>query len=199
MLEFHGDTKIYRAGFEDRPGAEVRRRQQRPADARQNRRQELGPAEASGRGSRHRSGRPTCSSCRPRGRSRPASASSSDTPWQREFDASFPYTETPDQLSVDRGDQGRHAAAAADGPPALRRRRLWQNRAGHAGRVQGRRQRLPGGRAGADDDSGRAASADVYVADGGVSVHDRVAVPLLHAEGAEGRFSKGWPTARSTS
>jgi transcription-repair coupling factor (superfamily II helicase) len=32
--------------------------------------------------------------------SRPGIAFASDTDWQREFDASFPYTETPDQLSA---------------------------------------------------------------------------------------------------
>ncbi len=80
-----------------------------------------------------------CWSCRPRasrGRASPSpttrSGSASSTP-------SFPYRETPDQLAAIDVDQGRHAAAAADGPAALRRRRLRQDRSGDAGRVQGGR------------------------------------------------------------
>ncbi len=71
-------------------------------------------------------------------------------------------------------------ASAADGPAALRRRRLRQDRAGHAGGVQGGRRRLPGGRAGADDRAGRAAPPHVHRADGRVPLRDRRALPLLH-------------------
>ena len=80
-----------------------------------------------------------------------------DTDWQREFEAAFPYQETPDQLTAIERDQARHGAAAADGPPDLRRRRLRQDRAGHPRRVQGRRQRQAGRRPRADDRAGRAA------------------------------------------
>ena len=67
---------------------------------------------------------------------RPGIAFNHDSEWQREFDASFPYRETPDQLTAIAAIKSRHAAAAADGPPALRRRRLRQDRSRHAGRVQ---------------------------------------------------------------
>ncbi len=40
-----------------------------------------------------------CSKCRPRS-SRPGIAFPQDTEWQHEFDASFPYRETPDQLGT---------------------------------------------------------------------------------------------------
>ena len=56
-----------------------------------------------------------------------------------------------------RGHQARHARPAADGSPAVRRRRLRQDGNGHARRVQSRRRRLPGGLAGADYHSRRAA------------------------------------------
>ncbi len=52
----------------------------------------------------------------------------------------------------DRRSQGRHGGRAADGPPDLRRRRLRQDRGGHARRPQGGRGRQAGDDAGADDD-----------------------------------------------
>jgi transcription-repair coupling factor (superfamily II helicase) len=36
-----------------------------------------------------------------------------DSHWMTEFEAAFPYQETPDQLAADRGDQGRHGPAPA--------------------------------------------------------------------------------------
>ena len=68
---------------------------------------------------------------------RPGIAFPDDTEWQREFDAAFPYQETPDQLTAIDGDQARHAAAAADGSAAVRRRRFRQDGAGDSGGVQG--------------------------------------------------------------
>ena len=88
---------------------------------------------------------------------RPGIAFAEDTEWQQEFDASFPYAETADQLVVHRGHQGRHASTAAHGPAAVRRRGLRQDRSRHAGGVQGRRRRLAGGRARAHHGAGRAA------------------------------------------
>ena len=51
----------------------------------------------------------------------------------------------------DHRHQARHGVADADGPPALRRRRLRQDRSGDARRVQGGDGRQAGGVAGADD------------------------------------------------
>ena len=82
--------------------------------------------------------------------SRPGIAFPADTEWQREFDASFPYHETADQLTTIEADQARHVPGPADGPAAVRRRGLRQDGAGDAGGVQGGRCRLPGGGAGAD-------------------------------------------------
>ncbi len=115
-----------------------------------------------GRAGRHRSGRPTCSSCRPPAASRPGIAFPADTEWQREFDASFPYHETPDQLTAIDAIKRDMQPAAADGPAAVRRRGLRQDRAGDAGGVQGGRRRLPGGRARADHGAGRAAPPHVH-------------------------------------
>ncbi len=105
----------------------------------------------------------------------PASPFPHDTPWQTEFDAAFPYQETPDQLRAIDAIKDDMDPAAADGPAAVRRRRLRQDRGGDAGGVQGGRRRLPGGRAGADHRPGRAAPAHVHRADGRVPVRDRLA------------------------
>ncbi len=51
---------------------------------------------------------------------RPGIAFGTDTAWQQEFDASFPYQETADQLTRHRRDQARHAATAAHGPAIVR-------------------------------------------------------------------------------
>ena len=66
----------------------------------EHRRQGLGAAEGGGRGGGHRPGRRharAAGRARRRGRASPFRA---DTDWQREFDASFPYQETPDQLTA---------------------------------------------------------------------------------------------------
>ena len=60
-----------------------------------------------------------------------------DTHWQEEFEGAFEWDLTPDQVHRHRRHQARHGVADADGPPALRRRRLRQDRGGDAGRVQG--------------------------------------------------------------
>ena len=51
---------------------------------------------------RRRSARspPSSSSCTPPGRPPRATRSAPDTPWQRELEDAFPYTETPDQLAA---------------------------------------------------------------------------------------------------
>ena len=87
----------------------------------------------------------------------------------------------------DRARQGRHGARAADGPPDLRRRRLRQDRGRAARRVQGRRRRQAGARAGADDDPRPAALRHLLRAPEGLPVHHRARQPLPLGQGAEGR------------
>ena len=92
---------------------------------------------------------------------RPGIGFGPDTAWQREFDASFPYRETADQLSAIAAIKGdMHAPGPMD--------RLLcgdvgfgKTEAGDAGRLQGGRRRIPGVRAGADDDPGGAALAHI--------------------------------------
>ncbi len=64
-------------------------------------------------------------------------AFSADNEWMREFEDAFEYNETEDQDMRDRGRQARHGVVAAHGSPALRRRRLRQDRNRHARGVQG--------------------------------------------------------------
>ena len=78
----------------------------------------------------------------------------------------------------DRRDPGRHGVAAADGPAALRRRRLRQDRAGDAGGVQGGIRRVSGGDSGADDGAGAAALLQFPGAVRRLSLHDRRAQPV---------------------
>ncbi len=61
----------------------------------------------------------------------------SDTPWQQEMEASFPYEETLDQLARDRRGQARHGGRPPDGPARRGRRRLRQDRGRDPGGVQG--------------------------------------------------------------
>ena len=88
----------------------------------------------------------------------PGHAFGADTPWQRELEDAFPFTETPDQLVGDRRGQGRHGTAGADGPGDLRRRRVRQDRDRGAGGVQGGAGRQAGRGAGADDAAGRSST-----------------------------------------
>ena len=59
--------------------------------------------------------------------SRPGISFRVETEWQHEFDASFPFKETPDQLLALEAIKQDMQRAAADGPPALRRRGLRQD------------------------------------------------------------------------
>ena len=124
---------------------------------------------------------------------RPGIAFGADTDWQQEFDASFPYHETADQLTAIDAIKSDMADATPDGPPALRRRRLRQDRSGHAGRLQGRRQRLSGGRAGSHDDPGRAALSHLSRADGGVPVRRSPSSAASARPKNNARPSSSWP------
>ena len=129
----------------------------------------------------------------------PGHAFSPDTHWQEEFEDAFEYELTADQTTADRRHQARHGVADADGSPALRRRRLRQDRSGDARRVQGGDGRQAGGGSGADDRARVPAPRDAASAVRGVPGAHRHDQPLPHASGAEGDRSSSSPTARSTS
>ena len=88
-----------------------------------------------------------------------------DTPWQRELEDAFPFTETVDQLTHRRRGQGRHAPGRADGPAGLRRRRLRQDRDRGPRGLQGGAGRQAGRGAGADDAARHPAHVDLRRAD----------------------------------
>ena len=145
---------------EHRPGPEVHRHQPQAAHAQQGRLQAM--AEAEGKGRRVRPG--------PGGRAAggPGQASGDRRHRLRRglpvADGVRGVVPVPGDAGSDRRDprdQGRHAGARGDGPAPLRRRRLRQDRAGHAGGVQGRRERQAGGGARADDGALRPARPDV--------------------------------------
>ena len=80
----------------------------------------------------------------------PGHAFGPDTPWQRELEDAFPFTETPDQLAAIDEVKADMEKPRPDGPGGLRRRRLRQDRDRGPGRVQGGAGRQAGRRAGAD-------------------------------------------------
>ena len=121
-----------------------------------------------------------------------------DSDLQRQFEAAFEFDETEDQLAATDAIS-RTSRAAADGPPALRRRRLRQDRGRDARRLQGRRQRLPGGGAVADDHPRRPAPGDLQPSLGGVSGQDRHGVALPFGQGSARRSRSVSKSARSTS
>ena len=60
---------------------------------------------------------------------------SPDSNWQREFEDAFEFSPTTRPAHRHFGDQAGHGKSPAHGPPALRRRRLRQDRSRHAGDV----------------------------------------------------------------
>ncbi len=64
-------------------------------------------------------------------------AFAADSEWQREFEDTFEFSETEDQMNAIVDVKRDMEAVDADGPPALRRRRLRQDRSRHARGVQG--------------------------------------------------------------
>ena len=179
-LEFRGRTKLYvpasKIGLVQKY---VGGSKSRPTLARAGR-PHLGAAEGQGPGGRQRPGR------RHAGIAGGAGVAARhhfpvDTEWQHEFDASFPYDETPDQLTTIEAikrdmRQSRPMDRLLCGDVGYGKTEMAM-RAG----VQGGGRRLPGGGAGADHGAGRAAPADLYRADGGVSLRDRRPVAVLHA------------------
>ena len=96
------------------------------------------------------------------------------------------YNETDDQIDGDSRHQVRHGIADADGPAAVRRRGLRQNRSGDARGVQGRAGRQAGCGADADDGAQLPAFRDVQAAVCAVPHQRRDDFALPHGEGAEG-------------
>ena len=130
----------------------------------------------------------------------PGHAFSADTHWQQEFEDAFEYELTPDQTDGDRRHQARHGVADADGPPAVRRRRLRQDRSRDARRVQGGDGRQAGRGPRADDGARVPAPEDAARA---VRRLSRCAIDMVsrfRTQGrAEGDRSTTSPPARSTS
>ena len=99
----------------------------------------------------------------------------------------------------DRRHQARHGNAGADGPPAVRRRRLRQDGSRDARRVQGGDGRQAGRGAGADDRPRVPAPEDAARALRRLSGPHRHGQPVPHQGRAEGDRSRTSPPASSTS
>jgi transcription-repair coupling factor (superfamily II helicase) len=80
--------------------------------------------------------------------------------------------------------EGRHGAGQPDGPPHLRRRRLWQDRSRPARRVQGGHGRQAGSHARAHDHPGPTALHRPFASGWPLPGHGRDAVALPHAHPA---------------
>ncbi len=151
--------------------------------------QRMGQGQAARARSGAGSGPGTARAVRPAPGGPRATPSSADTPWQQELEASFPYVETDDQLQRHPGGQAGYGSGAPDGPPAVRRRGLRQDRGGPAGGLQGGHGRQAGGRAGADHRAGPAALRDLPPAPGGLPGDGGDALPLPHARASRTRSS----------
>ena len=103
-----------------------------------------------------------------------------DTPWQRELEDSFAFTETVDQLRAVEEVKSDMESDGAHGPPGVRRRRVRQDRGGRAGRVQGRPGRQAGRGARPHHAPGPAARPDLRRALRRVPGAGRDAVALSH-------------------
>ncbi|MCK7525187.1 MAG: hypothetical protein MZV64_50070 [Ignavibacteriales bacterium] len=150
-----------RPGRGPRPRPEVLQGRARAAAARQARHQHLGEDADPGQEGRRGRGQGAASSSTPGARPSRATPSRSGGPWDEEFGKTFEYEETDDQLRLHPRDPRRHGARDLDGPAPLRRRRLRQDRGGHAGRLQGRHGRQAGRRPLPDDRPGQPAPQDL--------------------------------------
>jgi hypothetical protein len=118
-----------------------------------------------------------------------------DTKWQREFESSFLFKETVDQLAAINATKQDMESERPDGSADLRRRGLWQNRGGDPRRVQSRDGRQAGGDPRPDDRARAAALSELPRADVGLPNDGRHAEPLPHS--AEQRKTvEGCATAR---
>ena len=130
----------------------------------------------------------------------PGHAFSPDSHWQQEFEDAFEY-----ELTVGSGDrhhrhQARHGVVDADGPPALRRRRLRQDRGGDARRLQGGDGRQAGGVSRADHRA-RVPAPEDAAASGSPASPSRIdMVSRFRTKAEQKRDARGpRPPARSTS
>ena len=122
-----------------------------------------------------------------------------DSDWLREFEATFPWQETPDQrdaIEIVKADMER---AAADGPPHLRRRRLRQDRGRAPRRVQGRQRRQAGAGPRPDDDPRPAALRHVLRAPQGLPLHRSTTSAASARRRSSARPSPPTTRARPTS
>ncbi len=126
-------------------------------------------------------------------------AFSPDNEFQREFEDSFDYNETDDQLTAIARHQARHGSHHAHGSPALRRRGLRQNRSRHARRLQSRAGWQAGRRAHAHHGSQLPALRNLQAPLRAVPHPHRNDLALPHRERAEGDRRARRSTARSTS
>ncbi len=111
---------------------------------------------------------------------------SSDSNWQREFEDAFEYTATRDQFQAVAEIKRDMESSSPDGPPALRRRWLRQNRGGHARRLQSAGRRQAGGSPRPDDSARPAALGDLSKAISGIPRPHRDAEPVPLPQGDQG-------------
>ena len=113
-------------------------------------------------------------------------AFAADTEWQREFEDTFEFNETEDQMNAIVDVKRDMESATPDGPPAMWRRRLRQDGSRDAGGLQGGQRQPPGRGVGADHGTCLPALQHLPAALRGISHQDRHAQPLPHRETAEG-------------
>ncbi len=119
--------------------------------------------------------------------------------WDEEFGKTFEYEETDDQLRSIREIRGDMEADDVDGPPPLRRRRLRQDRGGHAGGLQGGHGRQAGRRPLPDDRPGQPAPQDLPRPHGPLPGPDRGPDPAPDAPASRRPSSRTAARASSTS
>ena len=195
-LRYHGDAKLFVPGRAPRSDPEVHRRLE--AAARSPRRHDLGEGQDQGQEGHARHGRGAAQALRraqggagPRVRRRHALAGG-----VRGRVRVRPHAGPGHR---DRRHQARHGIADADGPAALRRRRLRQDRSGDARRLQGGDGRQAGGVPRADHRAGRAAPEDADRTLRRVPREDRHGQPLPHQAGDQGDARGAGRPAASTS
>ncbi len=167
-IEYARRRQALPAGLAPQPAREVRRAARTPRPSSTARRLHLRAHQGARR--RARSARWPTSSCAstPSGRRCPATPLPPADDDYRAFEATFPFDETADQARAIDDVNRDLEAAAPDGPPRLRRRRLRQDR-GRAARGVPRGDGGQAGRAPLPDDGARAAA-------------------LPHVRGAHGRL-----------
>ena len=113
-------------------------------------------------------------------------AFAADSEWQREFEDSFEFSETEDQMNAIVDVKHDMESATPIGPPALRRCGVRQDRSRDAGCLQSSQRQSAGRCLGANHSAGLPALQHVPAALGGLSHQDRHAQPLPYYQTAEG-------------